>query len=91
MSKKINWPGGLNLQKYIVRYLLSNYTLYSTKIGVISGSSEVHVQGEEFENFINDYYPGAKAPPNEMVESMTSPNPSKGPIICLILSGQISI
>ena len=36
---------------------------------------------EEHENFINEYYPGAKGSPNEIVELMTSPNPSKGPII----------
>ena len=35
---------------------------------------------EEFENFMNEYYPGAKAPPNEIVELMTSPSPSKEPI-----------
>ena len=40
---------------------------------------------EEFENFINEYYPGAKAPPNELVELMGSPYPSKGPIIYLFL------
>ena len=35
---------------------------------------------EEFENFMNEYYPGAEAPPNEIVELMTSPSPSKEPI-----------
>ena len=32
---------------------------------------------EEHESFINEYYPGAKGSPNEMVELMTSPNPAK--------------
>ena len=36
---------------------------------------------KEHKNFINDYYPGAEGSPNEIVESMTSPNPSKALII----------
>ena len=36
---------------------------------------------KEHKNFINDYYPGAKRSPNKIVESMTSPNPSKALII----------
>ena len=46
---------------------------------------------EEFENFINEYYPGAKAPPNEIVELMTSPYPSKGPIIYLFNGSCLSV
>ena len=32
---------------------------------------------EESENFLQQYYPGAKSPPNKMVELMSSPAPSK--------------
>ena len=51
-----------------------NYLLNKSKVYEELADQE---RDEEHENYIGEYFPGSKGPPNKMVELMTSPSPSK--------------
>ena len=57
--------------------VMQQFKEYLSKKGLILETLEQSKVEEEHESFIDEYYPGSKGSPNEMVELMTSPNPAK--------------
>ena len=61
--------------------VMQQFKEYLSKEHLILENLTIDETIKEHKNFINEYYPGAEGSPNEIVESMTSPNPSKAIII----------
>ena len=57
--------------------VVQQFKKYLTKQNKVFEQLTKNELKEESQNFLQQYYPGAKSPPNKMIELMSSPEPSK--------------